>query len=100
MDWSGCKDVERDRARVSGAWVIKDTRVQADAVVENAQDGYTAEEIAAMFPGVPVERVRGVIRFARAHEARSAWPSEQATQSNPVDQDLRSASFSFCHPAA
>jgi uncharacterized protein (DUF433 family) len=65
MDWSKCEDVERDASKVSGAWVVRGTRVQADAVVENAEDGYTAEEIAAIFPGVSIERVRGVIRFAR-----------------------------------
>jgi uncharacterized protein (DUF433 family) len=72
VDWSGCEDVERDPSKVSGAWVVRGTRVQAEAVIENAEDGYTAEEIAAIFPGVPVERVRGVIRFARLHEAHPA----------------------------
>lgn len=72
MDWSGCKDVERDSARVSGAWVVQGTRVQADAVIANAKDGYTPEEIARMFPGVPVERIRRLIRFARMHEAHPA----------------------------
>ena len=72
MDWSRCEDVERDSARLSGAWVVRGTRVQADAVIENAQDGYTAEEIADIFPGLPVERIRRIIRFARVHEAHPA----------------------------
>ena len=68
MDWSGCKDVERNAARVSGAWVLKGTRLPADAVIDNAEDGYTAEEIADLF-GVPAERIRGVLRFAKLHDA-------------------------------
>ena len=57
MDWSGCDDVERRPGKVSGAWVIRGTRVQADAVIENAEDGFTPEEIARdIFPGAPVER--------------------------------------------
>ena len=58
---------------MSGAWVVRGTRVPADAVIENAEDGYAPEEIAEdIFPGVPVERVRAVIRFAKLHEAHPA----------------------------
>lgn len=65
MDWSKCPDVERVPEKVSGAWLIKGTRVPAQAVVDNAKDGYTAEEIAAeIFEGLPFERVRRVLRFA------------------------------------
>ena len=51
IDWSKCDDVESVPGRVSGAWVIKGTRVQADAIVENARAGCTAEEIAG--PDIP-----------------------------------------------
>jgi uncharacterized protein (DUF433 family) len=53
---------------VSGAWVVKGTRVPAQAVVDNARDGYTPEEIAGeIFEGLPLDRVRSVIRFASIH---------------------------------
>ena len=72
MDWSGCEDVERQTGKVSGAWVVRGTRVPADAVVENAEDGFTPEEIAEdIFPGVPVERVRAVIRFAGLRDSKT-----------------------------
>lgn len=68
MDWSQCTDVERTPGKVSGAWLVKGSRVQADAVVENARDGYTAEEIAgSLFEGLSLERVRGVLEFARLY---------------------------------
>jgi uncharacterized protein (DUF433 family) len=66
VDWSKCEDVESVPGRVSGAWVIKGTRVQAQAVVDNAKAGFTAEQIVTeIFEGVPVERVRAVLRFAK-----------------------------------
>lgn len=70
MDWSHCSDVESIPGKVSGAWVIKGSRVQADSIVQNAMDGYTAEEIADdIFDGLSVERVRRVIEYARLHAA-------------------------------
>ncbi len=52
--------------RVSGAWVIKGTRVPAQAIVDNAKAGFTAEQIVTeIFEGAPVERVRAVLRFAK-----------------------------------
>ena len=65
IDWSQCEHVESVAGRVSGAWVVKDTRVQADAVVANARAGCSAEEIATEIFELPLERVRGVLRFAK-----------------------------------
>jgi uncharacterized protein (DUF433 family) len=73
MDWSKCPDVERVPGRVSGTWVVKGTRVPAAALIDNAKDGYTPEEIASeIFEGLPVERVRAVLRFAQLHSANPA----------------------------
>jgi uncharacterized protein (DUF433 family) len=66
VDWSKCYDVESVPGRVSGAWVIKGTRVPAQAIVDNAKAGFTAEQLVTeIFEGVPVERVRAVLRFAK-----------------------------------
>ena len=67
MDWSDSPDVMREEGKVSGAWVVKGSRVPADAVLENARDGFSPEAIAEMFEGLPVERVRAVLRFAKLH---------------------------------
>ena len=73
MDWSECPDVERIPGKVSGAWLVRGTRIPADAVLANAEDGYSAEEIAEeIFEGVPVERVRRVIQYARQHHAAAS----------------------------
>jgi uncharacterized protein (DUF433 family) len=63
IDWSKCDDVES----LPGAWVIKGTRVPADAIIENARAGCTAEEIAGpdIFPSIPTDVVQRVLRFAK-----------------------------------
>lgn len=66
IDWKLCPDVESIPGKVSGAWVVKGTRIPAQAVVDNAEDGFTAEEIAAeIYQGLPVEPARRVIEFAK-----------------------------------
>ena len=65
VDWSKCEDVESVPGRLSGAWVIKGTRVPAQAVVDNARAGCTAKEIATEIFELPLERVKGVLRFAK-----------------------------------
>ena len=70
MDWSKSPDVERIHGKVSGDWVIKGTRVPVEAIIQNARDGFSAEEITEeIFEGVPVERVRAVLHFARLTHA-------------------------------
>jgi uncharacterized protein (DUF433 family) len=65
IDWSQCEDVENVPGRVSGAWVVKGSRVQAQAVVDNAKAGCTPEEIATEIFELPLERVRSVLRYAK-----------------------------------
>jgi uncharacterized protein (DUF433 family) len=71
MDWSQCPDVERIPGKVSGARLVVGTRIPADAVVDNAEDGYTAEEIVAeIFPSLPLDRARRILSFAH-HSANA-----------------------------
>ena len=65
VDWSKCEDVESVPGRVSGAWVIKGTRVPAQAIVDNARAGCSAEKIATEIFELPLERVKAVLRFAK-----------------------------------
>jgi uncharacterized protein (DUF433 family) len=67
IDWKGCPDVERVPGRVSGQWVVKDTRILAQGVIDNAED-FTPEEIATeIYEGLGVERARRIIDYARRH---------------------------------
>jgi uncharacterized protein (DUF433 family) len=75
IDWTGCPDVEQVPGRVSGQPVVVGTRILAQGVIDNAEDGYTAEQIATeIYDGLPVDRARRIIAFARARmvHARSA----------------------------
>jgi uncharacterized protein (DUF433 family) len=64
IDWSRCPDAESVPGKVSGAWVVKGTRLTVQAILDNAED-CTAEEIATeIFPSVPVEVVRRILVFA------------------------------------
>lgn len=65
VDWSKCERVERVPGKVSGAWVIRGTRIAAEAIVANAADGHTPRELAAMFPGLREEDVAQIVEFAR-----------------------------------
>ena len=65
IEWSLCEDVESVPGRVSGAWVIKGTRVPAQAVLDNARAGCSAEEIATEIFELPLEHVQGELRFAK-----------------------------------
>jgi uncharacterized protein (DUF433 family) len=75
INWSRCADVESRLDVMSGAFVVRGTRVLAQAVIDNANDGYTAEQIVAeIYPTLPVEHARRVIAFARRTHAAAAAP--------------------------
>jgi uncharacterized protein (DUF433 family) len=63
IDWSDCPLVEVDPERLGGVPVVKDTRMQADSVVENYEDGSPVEEIADNFD-IPESTVRELIAYA------------------------------------
>lgn len=68
LDWTTCVAVERDAARVSGAWLFRGTRVPVSALFENLEGGATVEQFLSWFPGVGREQVEAVLE----HAARSA----------------------------
>ena len=53
--------IERNRDRVSGAWVFCGTRVPVSALFENLRDGATIEQFLEWFPGVERSQVEGVL---------------------------------------
>lgn len=65
LDWSECPAVERNAAKVSGAWVFKGTRVPVDALFENLEGGATVKEFLEWFPGVTRDQVDAVLEHAR-----------------------------------
>ena len=65
-DWTTCTSVERHPNVVSGAWVIRGTRVPIRALFENLRDGATIDQFLEWFPGPTREQIITVLD----HEAR------------------------------
>ena len=80
--WEECRAVERDPAKVSGAWVFANTRVPVRALFENLEDGATVDQFVEWFPGVTREQVEAVLEFAAASlELQTSATSPTATSS-------------------
>jgi uncharacterized protein (DUF433 family) len=76
LDWSQCPAVESIPGKVSGAWVLKGTRMPVTVIFENLKAGANIDEIMEWFEGLDREQVEAVIEFA----ARSL----DVTPSSPV----------------
>jgi uncharacterized protein (DUF433 family) len=64
LDWSQCPAVESVPGKVSGAWVLKGTRMPVSAIFENLEAGASIDDIMEWFDGLDREQVRAVIEFA------------------------------------
>ena len=62
LDWNDCPAVDRNPAKVSGAWLFKGTRVPVRALFENIEGGATVDEFLDWFPGVTPEQVDDVLK--------------------------------------
>jgi len=74
LDWSQCPAVESIPGKVSGAWVLKGTRMPVSAIFENLEAGANIDDIMEWFDGLDREQVQAVIRFAtRSLEKEPAY---------------------------
>lgn len=64
LDWSQCPAVESIPGKVSGAWVLKGTRMPVSAIFENLEAGASVDNIMEWFDGLDREQVKAVIEFA------------------------------------
>lgn len=64
LDWSKCPAVESVPGKVSGAWVLRGTRMPVSAILENLEAGATIDDIMEWFDGLDREQVKAVIEFA------------------------------------
>lgn len=69
LDWSQCPAVESIPGKMSGAWVLRNTRMPVSVIFENLEYGSAIEEIMENYL-VTRERIQAVLEFA----ARSAAP--------------------------
>jgi uncharacterized protein (DUF433 family) len=64
LDWSQCSAVESVPGKVSGAWVLKGTRMPVAAIFENLEAGANLDDIMKWYDGLKREQVKAVIEFA------------------------------------
>jgi uncharacterized protein (DUF433 family) len=64
LDWSQCPDVESVPGKISGAWVLRGTRMPVAAIFENIEAGASLDDIMEWFDGLDREQVKAVIEFA------------------------------------
>jgi uncharacterized protein (DUF433 family) len=63
LDWSQCAAVESIPGKVSGAWVLKSTRMPVSAIFENLEAGANIDDIMHWYEGLDREQVKAVIKF-------------------------------------
>ena len=74
LDWSQCSAVESIPGKVSGAWVLKGTRMPVSAIFENLEAGANIDDIMEWFDGLDREQVKAVIEFtARSLDKAPAY---------------------------
>ncbi len=64
LDWSQCPEVESVPDKVSGAWVLRGTRMPASVILENLDAGASLDDIMEWFDGLDRNQVQAVIDFA------------------------------------
>lgn len=64
LDWAQCSSVERVPGRVSGAWVLKGTRMPVATIFENLEAGASLDDVLSWYEGLDRTQVQAVIGFA------------------------------------
>lgn len=64
LDWSECPAVESVPGKMSGAWVLRDTRFPVATIFENLEAGANIDNILEWYDGLDRGQVQAVIEFA------------------------------------
>jgi uncharacterized protein (DUF433 family) len=64
LDWSKCPAVERTPGKVSGAWVLRGTRMPVASIFENLKAGASLDDVLRWYDGLDREQVQAVLKFA------------------------------------
>lgn len=76
LDWSECPVVESIQGKVSGAWIVRGTRVPVSAIFENLKNS-PMEELLENFP-VTRQQVLTILDFAAKSARQAPVPIESA----------------------
>lgn len=84
LDWSKCKEVESVPGKVSGAWVLRDTRMPVATIFANLEAGASIEEVMEWF-GVTREQINAVMDFvARSLEKPPTFEHTPPADAHPL----------------
>jgi uncharacterized protein (DUF433 family) len=72
LDWSHCPAVESIPGKMSGAWVLKGTRMPVSAIFENLEAGANIDDIMEWFDGLDREQGQGGNRVRRPQPRQRA----------------------------
>jgi uncharacterized protein (DUF433 family) len=75
LDWSQCPAVESVPGKLSGAWVLKGTRMPVSAIFENIEAGASIDDLLEWFDGLDRDQVKAVIAFAARSLDRTPVPA-------------------------
>jgi uncharacterized protein (DUF433 family) len=72
MDWTGCNIVETVPGKVSGAVLVRGTRIPADVIVSNFEAGSPLEEIHENYPSLSLATIQTLLSFAQSTRLQTA----------------------------
>jgi len=75
LDWSQCPAVESVPGKVSGAWVLRGTRMPVETIFQNLAAGMSVREITEVFD-VTSEEVSAVVHFVTESLKKQPIPEE------------------------
>jgi len=65
LDWTKCEQVESVAGKMGGRPVVKGTRIEPDAIVQEKALGRTPDQTHADFPTLPVDTILQILAFAQ-----------------------------------
>ena len=64
LNWSECPEVEAVPGKLSGAWVLRNTRMPVSAILENTAAGATIDDLMEWYDGLDRRQLQAVLAFA------------------------------------
>ena len=64
LDWSHCPAVESIPGKMSGAWVLRNTRMPVQSIFENLRVGASIDDLVEWFDYLERSQIEAVIEFA------------------------------------
>jgi uncharacterized protein (DUF433 family) len=64
LDWSNCPDVERCPGKMSGAWVLKGTRMPISTIFDSLAGGANIDEIVSWHDGLNAKQLHSVVGYS------------------------------------